>query len=45
MRCQDDPCVIERKLNSICDARPWAPQRPMLWFSRELVTVPWGFIL
>ena len=46
VRCQDDPCAIKTKLNSIWDARPRAPQRPVLWFSSELATVSQrGFIL
>jgi len=46
VRCQDDPCAIRTKLNSIWDARPRAPQRPVLWFSRELATISQrGFIL
>ena len=46
VRCQDDLCAIRTKLNSVWDARPRAPQRPVLWFSRELATVSQrGFIL
>lgn len=42
MRCQSDPCATKTKLNSIWDARPKAPQRPVLWFSRKLATIPGG---